>query len=217
MKKDPAPRPGQVYRDNRNGNVATVYEVTAKVIRVVVTHADPRRRWRAGRGVFRSLSWPKGVPDHYAIQYNPPDRNNMSIDTEINRFLDFWEDHGRAPEELRVSNWVLRTPGCEGDFGCCSKQFDIAGLTDALYELAGREEPSHTENEQERHAPPAIRIRPASNGDPGCVDIIVEQGGFIIEHHKNKALDENHPSVPQSERDAIEKERQDANQDDHEN
>ncbi|MCP4573251.1 MAG: hypothetical protein GY838_12930 [bacterium] len=141
----------------------------------------------------------------------------MSIDSEITRFLDFWEEHGRAPDELRVSGWVLRTPGCEGDFGCCSKQFDLAGLTDALYELTGRAEPPHSEDEQEQeqHAPPAIRVRSSSNGDPGCVDIIVEQGGIVLEHHKNKALDPNHPSVPQSERDAIEKERRDAEQDGH--
>lgn len=64
----------------------------------------------------------------------------IDIDTEINRFLDFWEKHARDPDELRVEGWVMFTPGCEGDFGCCSKSHDMAGLVDALYELASREE-----------------------------------------------------------------------------
>lgn len=56
--------------------------------------------------------------------------------------------------------------------------------------------------------PPATcRVTAASNGDPGCCDIIMEQGGLVLEHYKNKALDLNHPSVPQWERDAAEKER----------
>lgn len=65
----------------------------------------------------------------------------MDIDTEINRFLDWWEEHGQAPSELRVSDWVIRTPGCEGDFGCCSQTHDLSGLVDALYELADRAQP----------------------------------------------------------------------------
>ena len=54
---------------------------------------------------------------------------------------------------------------------------------------------------------PTVRVVPASNGDPGCCDIIMEQGGLVLEHHKNKALDLDHPSVPQWERDAAEEER----------
>ena len=65
---------------------------------------------------------------------------STDIDSEINSFLDFWEDHCREPDELRVSNWILRTPGCNGDFGCCSKSYDLSSLTDTLYELAGRPE-----------------------------------------------------------------------------
>lgn len=145
---------------------------------------------------------------------------SIDIDFEINRFLDFWEKHGRGPDELRVSNWILRTPGCEGDFGCCSKQFDIAGLVDALYELAGRKEPPFPPAGTIVNIPvpdplTTMRIEAASNGDPGCCDIVVKSGGYEIERHKNKALDPNHPSVPQSERDAIEKESRDADQDNH--
>ena len=132
---------------------------------------------------------------------------SIDIDSEINRFLDFWEKHGRDPDELRVSNWVLMTPGCEGDFGCCSKQFDLAGLTDALYELAGRKEPPYPPagtivNIPVPCPPVVMSIFLASNGDPGCVDIIVKKGDEVLERHKNKALSINHPSVPQSERDA---------------
>jgi hypothetical protein len=60
------------------------------------------------------------------------------IETTINRFLDFWEQHAREPDELRVLDWVITTPGCEGDFGCCAEGYDLSGLVDALYELSGR-------------------------------------------------------------------------------
>jgi hypothetical protein len=60
---------------------------------------------------------------------------------QIDLFLDWWEKHGRYPDELRVDGWVMRTPGCSGDYGCCSKSFDLSDLADALYELTGRKEP----------------------------------------------------------------------------
>ncbi|KKN87456.1 hypothetical protein LCGC14_0259110 [marine sediment metagenome] len=71
-----------------------------------------------------------------------------SIDYKINSFLDFWEKSGRDPDELRVDNWQIHTPGCAGDFGCCSKSYDLATLVDALYELTGRKEPPFKKKER---------------------------------------------------------------------
>lgn len=48
----------------------------------------------------------------------------------------------------------------------------------------------------------SIRFADASNGDQGCRDIIVEQGGRVLEHRKNVAMDIMHPSVPEEEREA---------------
>lgn len=74
MKRRIDPRPGQVYLDTKTWNVATIYFVGDGVIRAVVAKSA-RGRINARQRSHWSLLWRKGVPDHYVIQYNPPERN----------------------------------------------------------------------------------------------------------------------------------------------
>lgn len=162
-----------------------------------------------------------------------------SIDYKINSFLDYWEKHGRDPDELRVFNWQIRTPGCDGDFGCCSKQHDLAPLVDALYELTGREEPPFDSGVViSEHKPGAVQpvlIRDfdefvdmfgGADGRPTAEQCVAGLERFLgrekppvlrivgPEASGDIQAEINHPSVPQRERDAAEKERRDAEQTD---
>ncbi len=42
------------------------------------------------------------------------------------------QEKSGEPVTLRYQDGCISTPGCEGDYGCCSKQLDIVGLLDDL-------------------------------------------------------------------------------------
>ncbi|KKN87459.1 hypothetical protein LCGC14_0259140 [marine sediment metagenome] len=76
MKKPRPPRPGQVYWNERNKSMATIYEVSDGMIRATVSQVDDqaRPRIKPPRRFF-SIAWRQGVPEHCTLQYDPPKRN----------------------------------------------------------------------------------------------------------------------------------------------
>lgn len=54
--------------------------------------------------------------------------------------------------------------------------------------------------------PITARVTKASNGDPECFDIILEQGDTVLEHHRDLPGTLDHPDVPEWLKHAAEKE-----------
>lgn len=63
----------------------------------------------------------------------------MDAQTTIEDFLAFRDKHQNRDMEVLAATGILTTRGCDGMYGtCCSHQFDLTLLEDALRELVGK-------------------------------------------------------------------------------
>ncbi len=60
------------------------------------------------------------------------------MEQSLKQLIDFFDSIKKDDKPvamLRYEQGTIRTEGCTGDFGCCSKQIDIEGILDDLRTL----------------------------------------------------------------------------------
>jgi len=58
---------------------------------------------------------------------------------ELRQLLRLLRAHGDQPLRYDPGTGMLSSPGCEGDYGCCAQQVDMATVADLLEGLLGPE------------------------------------------------------------------------------
>lgn len=60
------------------------------------------------------------------------------MEQSLKQLIDFFDAIKKDGKQLTILHYeqgTIRTEGCTGDFGCCSKQIDIEGIIDDLRKL----------------------------------------------------------------------------------